>query len=128
MRTSELTGRALDYAAALADGQEPMLHGRIWWTRRSKMLSDIGDDTSIIYSPSRFWKQGGPIIEREQINLFKHDRNDEEWQAGIMRTDPGKTHRMQAQETGPTMLIAAMRCYVASKLGNEIEIPKELQS
>ena len=27
---------------------------------------------------------------------------------------------------GPTPLIAAMRCYVASKLGDEIEIPTEL--
>jgi hypothetical protein len=30
------------------------------------------------------------------------------------------------QEHGPTPLIAAMRCFVASKLGDEIEIPKEL--
>jgi hypothetical protein len=27
---------------------------------------------------------------------------------------------------GDTPLIAAMRCYVASKLGDEVEIPKEL--
>lgn len=27
---------------------------------------------------------------------------------------------------GPTPLIAAMRCYVASKLGDEVEIPEEL--
>lgn len=27
---------------------------------------------------------------------------------------------------GPTPLIAAMRCYVASKLGDEVEVPEEL--
>lgn len=27
---------------------------------------------------------------------------------------------------GPTPLIAAMRCFVASKLGDEVEIPEEL--
>ena len=27
---------------------------------------------------------------------------------------------------GPTPLIAAMRCYVASKLGDEVEVPVEL--
>jgi hypothetical protein len=27
---------------------------------------------------------------------------------------------------GPTPLIAAMRCYVASKLGDEVELPEEL--
>lgn len=29
---------------------------------------------------------------------------------------------------GPTTLIAAMRCYVASKLGDEVEVPEELCS
>ena len=28
---------------------------------------------------------------------------------------------------GPTPLIAAMRCYVASKLGDEVEVPEELK-
>ena len=28
---------------------------------------------------------------------------------------------------GKTKLIAAMRCYVASKLGDEVEIPEELK-
>ena len=30
-------------------------------------------------------------------------------------------------QNGPTPLIAAMRCYVASKLGDEVEVPVELQ-
>jgi hypothetical protein len=30
------------------------------------------------------------------------------------------------QGEGDTCLIAAMRCYVASKLGDEVEIPEEL--
>ena len=30
------------------------------------------------------------------------------------------------QEHGPTPLIAAMRCYVASKLGDEVDVPDEL--
>jgi hypothetical protein len=28
---------------------------------------------------------------------------------------------------GPTPLIAAMRCYVASKMGDEIELPEEVK-
>lgn len=28
---------------------------------------------------------------------------------------------------GPTPLIAAMRCYVASKLGDNVEIPEKLR-
>jgi hypothetical protein len=40
----------------------------------------------------------------------------------IMFTDEGEREFMQ----GPTPLIAAMRCYVASKLGEEIDVPNEL--
>jgi hypothetical protein len=29
-------------------------------------------------------------------------------------------------QTGPTPLIAAMRCYCCSKLGDEVEVPEEV--
>jgi hypothetical protein len=32
-----------------------------------------------------------------------------------------------AHEYGPTPLIAAMRCYVASRLGDEVDVPEELK-
>ena len=64
------------------------------------------------YKPSTDWAQGGPIIEREKITLDVFE--DGVWVAS------------EYQE-GPTPLIAAMRCYVASKLGDEIEIPEELK-
>jgi hypothetical protein len=32
-----------------------------------------------------------------------------------------------SEEQGPTALVAAMRCYVAACLGDEIEIPEELK-
>jgi hypothetical protein len=36
--------------------------------------------------------------------------------------------KVQAAEgEGPTPLIAAMRCYVQSRLGDEVDVPKELQ-
>jgi hypothetical protein len=67
-------------------------------------------------SPSTNWAHGGPIIERERIDvLYEHDLR---WiavpQKGI-------------ESYGPTPLIAAMRCYVASKLGDEVEIPEGLK-
>jgi len=69
------------------------------------------------YSPYEYstdWAHGGPIIEREIARL--EDLGDDGWEAcgyGFMAT-------------GPTPLIAAMRCYVASKMGDNIDIPKEL--
>ena len=67
------------------------------------------------YHPSTDWSQGGPIIERERIEL-----------KGDGGTDWLASHNNESVEFGPTPLIAAMRCLVASKLGDEIEIPEEL--
>ena len=69
------------------------------------------------FSPSTNWNDGGPIIERDKIEL-SYDGN--EWSS---------THATWGEDSigfGPTPLVAAMRCYVASKLGDEVEIPKEL--
>lgn len=60
------------------------------------------------------WAQGGPIIGRESINLTKMHGHG--WHADCGQVNVGRTP-----------LIAAMRCYVASKLGNEIEIPDEIK-
>jgi len=62
------------------------------------------------------WGFGGPIIERNLITIF---RRDEEWYAYSSLSGT-----MDYQ--GDTPLIAAMRCYVASKLGDEVALPEEL--
>jgi hypothetical protein len=71
------------------------------------------------YHPSINWSQGGPIIEREGICVFlrsPHWPENNRWSA---RQEDGAS-------LGSTPLIAAMRCYVASKLGDEVEIPSQL--
>jgi hypothetical protein len=74
------------------------------------------------FNPSTDWSQGGPIIEREWICPDRLLNG--QWVA-CKRTDTGDS--MLFARTGPTPLIAAMRCYVASKLGDEVEIPEELR-
>ncbi len=84
-----------------------------------KQIEDGRTDGIKDYSPSTNWAQGGPIIEREGINL-EHNPSRCIWIAST----PAPEHRNGAVEvTGPTPLIAAMRCYVASKLGDGVEIP-----
>ena len=98
MKTSELQGPALDWAVAQCE-YFPVRNGF--------------DDNCPEYSTD--WAYGGPIIERERICLI--DQGGDYWQAlwGWK------------EAFGPTPLIAAMRCYVASKLGDEVEIPEELR-
>lgn len=74
------------------------------------------------YCYSRSWLQGGPIIEREGIALepMTHDKYGDGWLATRVEGS------VICMEFGPTMLVAAMRCYVVSKLGSEVEVPEEL--
>ena len=96
MKTSELTGPALDWAVAKCEGLSHWLHGRVHY--------------------STDWSQGGPIIEREGIELLCESLGFR-WVASPQK---GPEWR------GSTPLIAAMRCYVASKLGDNVDIPEEL--
>jgi hypothetical protein len=66
------------------------------------------------------WSQGGPIIERERPMLCCDTYGDGKWQASILRGPRAWT------AYGPTPLIAAMRCFVASELGDEMDVPEEL--
>jgi hypothetical protein len=105
IKTSELTGAALDWAVAKGEGA---INGNDL---------DIGFILEGGYSPSTDWAQGGPIIEREKIGWF-WDAGNEHWCAA----NPKATFC----EDGPTPLVAAMRCYVASILGDTVNIPEEL--
>ena len=75
------------------------------------------------YTPSTDWSQGGPIIEREGINIdcLRCDGNVVSWIA----TKP-MIEKEFYEWLGSSLLITAMRCYVASKLGDEVEVPDEL--
>ena len=66
------------------------------------------------------WAQGGQIIEREKIGLREPHEVKDRWYARIT------TDVTVFMQPGPTPLIAAMRCFVASKLGDEAEVPDEL--
>lgn len=116
MKTSELTGPALDWAVALCEA----------WVNdcRSERFLQIfkhQNSTGQGYCYSRDWSQGGPIIEREGMRLEFHG---DTWGAMMWWDDEATAGEIQA--TGPTPLIAAMRCYVASQLGDEVDVPEEL--
>ena len=104
IKTSELSGYALDCA----------VYHCVWrWSREFPIMP-------LPVPPySTDWAQGGPIIEREKINI------------SVSATAPWMAWFYDGLEMldltdGATPLIAAMRCYVASKLGDEVEVSKEL--
>lgn len=118
IQTSELIGPALDWAVAKTEGWAVM-------TRQGpkRVLLANGDDWELLCTPSTHWSQGGPIIEREKIELkYLGYDNPPYW--GALKFSPSKYERKAA--IGPTPLITAMRCFVASKLGDEVDVPEEL--
>lgn len=78
------------------------------------------------FNPTTDWSQGGPIIEREKIGIMHIENRQahQQWAAG--EHDSDYPDRFWEVVCGPTPLIAAMRCFVASRLGDEVEIPEEL--
>lgn len=130
IKTSELTGPALDWAVGVSEGKLSDLtvfggSRTVWYGRVTSGY--------VQYWPSESWAQGGPIVEREDISFRKYHRPDSPahgtYYARVCRdsgTMIGWHKTTGAQQTGPTPLIAAMRCYVASKLGDEVDVPEEL--
>jgi hypothetical protein len=106
MKTSELNGAALDWAVTKCEGYDHEVTSSEWG----------------MWGWATDWAQGGPLIERELISLdCQFDVN--EWYAW---TPAPEQETGEARARGDTPLIAAMRCYVASKLGETIDIPNEL--
>jgi hypothetical protein len=121
MKTSELTGAALDWAVAKCELElERNEDCSCYIDHKQRVMWERGD-LSWLYAPSTDWGQAGPIIEREGVTLTQYD-DYPNWSATLYVTDYD-----EHPHTAPTPLIAAMRCYVASKLGDEVEIPEELQ-
>ena len=115
IKTADLIGKPLDWAVASCHGHED-----------ETILARLEpDEEGWFINYSEDWAQGGPVIERERIFLVP----------SFIEGDPASVWGAEKYDRyqrpawfgdGPTPLIAAMRCYVASKLGEEVEVPEEL--
>ena len=122
IKVSELEGAQLDYWVAIANGLEPCdkwkptyggwLAGECW-IHEIMLIGSAHKcfNTNKPFEYSSIWNYGGPIIEREQIGI-QSQPHFLDWLA----SDKNLDHIVK----GKTALIAAMRCYVASKFGDEI--------
>lgn len=124
--TSELTGAALDWAVAKCEDETDVLFA---YRQYGKLLVRQAGchethDSEWPYEPSTDWSQGGPILTRERISrTIDHSGLwIAYWTDGYTEGDEGRKW-MQCDRSE---LVAGLRCYVASKLGDELEIPNEL--
>lgn len=154
IKTHELLGAGLDWAVAKVEGK-PIVHDPMgfkigseagyWiWDKTPKgLMTKIGRG----YTPSTDRDQGFEIVEREGIAIRKHTKtgnwyamtsadlgNDTtaRWEEMTARggerygVESWAIHKRRQRFIGETPLIAAMRCFVASKLGAEVDVPDEL--
>lgn len=106
VKVSELSGAALDWAVWRCMGLGE-------WEAIESFLA-YHDEGAMNYSSD--WKLSGPIIEREGISW--HCGNKSSWHAYAY----GNCDNF----SGASPIIASMRCYVASKLGQSVEVPDSL--
>lgn len=114
MKTSELTGDWLDYYVAKAENHNWRYP---WMLEQGKTMREWQSSEEAWGNPtprySTSWACGGPIIERARgtfQEVLSGDDNYVAFMGGI-----------NAIAFGPTHLIAAMRAYVASKFGKEVD-------
>jgi hypothetical protein len=117
-KVSELEGALLDLAVAMAEGKRFRLGQS--GIEIFEMDEEHGDGSGWFPFRPQEWAYGGPIIEREQIVLMPGPHPDPTtglvwWRAAVL----GGMQPMN----GHTHLVAAMRAYVASKFGEEVELP-----
>ncbi len=125
MRVEKLTGNLLDYWTARAQyapntkkmESDSLIYRCLRHDERQVVAEFVkahGVDGT--YSPSTDWGQGGPIIEREDVSIDPyHSDGFYTWRASRDVSDASTRVAY-----GETALIAAMRCFVASKFGDSV--------
>lgn len=119
VKTKDLNGRALDWAVMFIELkrlQEKGEYIKPWVLERHTGGSPCG-------APSVLWSQCGPIIEREGLNL---QTSLGEWVASTPKAVEIDGGRKYCFASGHSLPIAAMRCYVLSRLGDTVDIPDNL--
>lgn len=112
--THTLTGPALDWAVSIANGDKAETLRYYPSTRSVVALLGHGMVGSRRFSED--YSLAGPLMEKHGI--------------AVRRASSGRWFATYWYETvrydGATMLEAAMRCYAASMLGPQVDIPDEL--
>ena len=126
-KSTELSGRALDWAVAEILGYKLVTDGISQLLERGSELLLLGQSTSpLAFSPSTPGKLGSQIIEDALISLIAPTSSNDGrgrvecityWTAQI-----GGGHLVM----GPTAFVAAMRCFVLSKRGATVDVPSQL--
>lgn len=125
INTKDLSGIALDWAVAKCEGATDFWFDTVatYWVRLHGLDRALHCGWSQSYLPCTDWSQGGLILERERI--WVKERYENVWDASKTVSYESRW-KGQLIITGQTYLEAGMRCHVANRLGDMVNIPNEL--
>lgn len=112
--STQLIGGPLNWAVMRSEGENSFA-AEVYYEGDLPVSVDDQPDVPSNWEPSVDWSQGGPIIEQHGIRL--HRSHSGQWWASP-EDDP------HHPVSGPTPLVAAMRCYVISQMGHEVDVPE----
>lgn len=124
VKVAEASGVVLDWLVAKSEGCDLS-----WDENAEDFFMGLSSAYCFLreFSPSTNPAQSWPIIEREitGVDLVSEWKGVKKWSARKFEYLPNDQTRC-TEQYGPTPLIASMRCYVALRLGEEVEVPDEL--
>ena len=124
MKTNQLTGTALDWAVAKCKYPELVWGSSIGIHHAShQIVIPHLPEPQCYWNPTTDWAQGGPIIEIMGMGITRTNKTNEEPWAACVAQYPSADIYLH----GATPLVAAMRCYVAYRWGDEVDVPEELR-
>jgi hypothetical protein len=118
IKTAELTEAALNWVVA-----------SIEWPNDSGILNPRLVNKESVNEEYGFHCDGTlsiHIFEREQISLRAPKPYWPHWTACVYVLQSGVGMVDNQTMSGPTMLVAGLRCHIANKLGDEVEVPDHL--
>jgi len=107
MKTADLAGDALDAVVARLEGRAP---------------GAKGTDADVHFSPSTDWAMAGQIIEKLKIHIAPMPGKGWVWCAIVVTEHERSAADRGTWMEGRTPLVAAMRAYVVSRLGDEVSL------
>lgn len=125
VKTADLSGEALGWAVGKAEGLdlhlEPPGYNGVPWRVFARHRGDVTEQSKR-YNPWEDWALGGPLVETREITI---QPSAWDWQRKcvLWRGQQEDENRFFEHVTP---LVAAMRAVAHARLGNTVNVPKEL--
>jgi hypothetical protein len=125
IKVCEASCEQLDWMVAKCEGVPVWFGETVTQTRHTQTAIPAAVyllDDGAAFEPTIDWAQGGPIIDEMEglyIKGWLESRPNIKYEVRM------NNHEGDFVAFGQTLLIAAMRCFIVSRLGDEVEVPVE---